>query len=114
LLFIFEQQKTLHQLVIPIQKSDGNMKKGNSEKHEVALTTLKKGEIATVSCIRVGRGKGRVFEKRLMDMGLTPGNEVSVVKSAPFHGPMEICVRGSRLAVGRGMAERIFVEKDKE
>jgi len=50
------------------------------------------------------------FEKRLMDMGLTPGTKVTVVKSAPFHGPLEILVRGSRLALGRGMAERIFVE----
>ena len=53
-----------------------------------------------------------MFEKRLMDMGLTPGTRVMVVKSAPFHGPIEIRVRGSRLALGRGMAERIFVEKE--
>jgi len=48
-----------------------------------------------------------------MDMGLTPGTTVTVVKSAPFHGPLEILVRGSRLALGRGMAERIFVEKER-
>jgi DtxR family Mn-dependent transcriptional regulator len=90
------------------------MKEGSSEKREVALTALRKGETGTVSSIRAGHGRGRVFEKRLMDMGLTPGTKVSVVKSAPFHGPIEIRVRGSRLAVGRGMAERIFVEKGKE
>jgi DtxR family Mn-dependent transcriptional regulator len=90
------------------------MKEGSSEKREVALTALRKGETGTVSSIRAGHGRGRVFEKRLMDMGLTPGTKVSVVKSAPFHGPIEIRVRGSRLAVGRGMAERIFVEKEKE
>jgi Fe2+ transport system protein FeoA len=90
------------------------MKKGNSEKREIALTALKKGETGTVSSIRARHGKGGMFEKRLMDMGLTPGTKVSVVKSAPFHGPVEIRVRSSRLAVGRGMAERIFVEKDTE
>jgi Fe2+ transport system protein FeoA len=90
------------------------MKKGNSEKREVALTALKKGETGTVSSIKAGPGKGRIFEKRLMDMGLTPGTKVSVVKSAPFHGPIEIRVRSSRLALGRGMAERIFVEKETE
>jgi DtxR family Mn-dependent transcriptional regulator len=89
------------------------MKKRNSKKHEVALTALKKGETGTVNSIEVGYGKNRVFEKRLMDMGLTPGTQVTVVKSAPFHGPMEIRVRGSRLALGRGMAERIFMEKEK-
>jgi DtxR family Mn-dependent transcriptional regulator len=90
------------------------MKRGNSKRHEVKLTELKEGKTGTVSSIRAGHGRGRVFEKRLMDMGLTPGTKVTVVKSAPFHGPIEIRVRGSRLAVGRGMAERIFVEKETE
>ena len=59
-----------------------------------------------------GSTKDSGFEKRLMDMGLTPGTKVTVVKSAPFHGPFEVLVRGSRLALGRGMAERILVEKE--
>jgi DtxR family Mn-dependent transcriptional regulator len=46
-----------------------------------------------------------------MDMGLTPGTGVMVVKSALFHGPLEVSVRGSRLALGRGIAERIYVVK---
>ncbi len=46
-------------------------------------------------------------------MGLTPGTEVTVVNSAPLNGPLEIRVRGSRLAIGRGMAERIFVEVER-
>ena len=48
--------------------------------------------------------------KRLTDLGLTPGTEVTVVKSAPFQGPLEIFVRGSRLAIGRGMGNRILME----
>lgn len=40
----------------------------------------------------------RGFERRLMDMGLTPGTVIVVVKSAPFHGPIEVIIRGSRLA----------------
>jgi len=42
-------------------------------------------------------------------MGLTPGTRVMIVKSAPFHGPIEVYVRGSRLAIGRGMADRVLV-----
>ena len=42
--------------------------------------------------------------------GLTPGTRVKVIKSAPFRGPMEILVRGSRLALERGMAERVYME----
>jgi len=94
------------------------MERRNSEGREVPLTALKDGQAGTVSSIKTGHGKGWGrgwgFEKRLMDMGLTPGTRVTVVKSAPFHGPLEILVRGSRLILGRGMAERIFVEIKKE
>ena len=87
-------------------------------RREVPLTALRDGEAGTVTSIKAGHGRGRGrgwgSEKRLMDMGLTPGTRVTVVKSAPFHGPVEILVRGSRLALGRGMAERIFVETEKE
>jgi DtxR family Mn-dependent transcriptional regulator len=77
---------------------------------------LKAGETATVVSIDAtsSKGWGRRgrwgFEKRLMDMGLTPGTKVTVIKSAPFHGPIEVLVRGSRLALGRGVAERVLVE----
>ena len=94
------------------------MERRNSEGREVPLTALRGGETGTVTSIKAGHGKGWGrgwgFEKRLMDMGLTPGTRVTVVKSAPFHGPLEILVRGSRLILGRGMAERIFVEIKKE
>jgi Fe2+ transport system protein FeoA len=49
----------------------------------------------------------------LEDMGLTPGTRIEVVRSAPFHGPIEIHVRGSRLAIGRGMARRILLRVEK-
>jgi DtxR family Mn-dependent transcriptional regulator len=96
----------------PSEKLANNMEKRNTERSKVPLTALKKGEAGTVASISAGHGKGGGFEKRLMDMGLTPGTRVTVVKSAPFHGPLEVLVRGSRLALGRGMAERIFVEKE--
>jgi Fe2+ transport system protein FeoA len=53
------------------------------------------------------------FAKRLSDLGLTPGTKVTVVKSAPFNGPLEVSVRGSRLAIGRGMASRILVDVER-
>jgi DtxR family Mn-dependent transcriptional regulator len=99
-------------------KAGDCMEKRNLENREVPLTALKDKATGTVTSIKSGRGRGRGrgwgFEKRLMDMGLTPGTKVTVVKSAPFHGPLEVLVRGSRLALGRGMAERIIVETAKE
>jgi Fe2+ transport system protein FeoA len=64
---------------------------------------------------RGGRKHFRVarFAKRLSDLGLTPGTKVTVVKSAPFNGPLEVSVRGSRLAIGRGMASRILVDAER-
>ena len=91
------------------------MEKRETERVELPLTALKNGESGIITSIKAGRGRGRGgrdwgFKKRLMDMGLTPGTRITVVRSAPFHGPLEVSVRGSRLALGRGMAERIFVE----
>ena len=93
------------------------MDKRNAERFSSPLTTLKNGEIGIITTIisgpRGGKGGGWRFEKRLMDLGLTPGAQVTVVKSCPFSGPVEILVRGSRLALGRGMAERVLVEARK-
>jgi len=76
---------------------------------EVPLAMLRDGETGIVVSVKSGYGRAWGLKKRLMDMGITPGTRITVVKSAPFHGPMEILVRGYRLAIGRGMAERIFV-----
>jgi len=87
---------------------------------ELRLSNLRSGESGIIISIGASRGRGRGhgrrarggwrFGKRLEDMGLTPGTEVTVVRSAPLNGPLEVRVRGSRLAIGRGMAEKIFVE----
>lgn len=52
---------------------------------------------------------GQVATKRLVDMGLTPGTRIKLLKKA-FFGPLEIEVRGSRLVLGRGLATKILVK----
>jgi len=71
------------------------------------LTDLKKGEKGMIVSI-LG---GWCVVKRLEELGLTPGTEITMKKSAPFRGPVEISVRGSRLAIGRGVAMKIVVKK---
>lgn len=66
---------------------------------------LKSGEKGVVVEIKGGKG----IIQRLLDMGLTPGNEIRVTKSLPS-GPIEVLVRGSRLAISRGIAMKILVE----
>jgi ferrous iron transport protein A len=47
--------------------------------------------------------------KRLMEMGITPGISVRVVKTAPLGCPIEIQVRGYHLALRKNEAEAIEV-----
>lgn len=47
--------------------------------------------------------------RRLMEMGVLPGAVVRVVKSAPLGCPLEIEVRGYRLALRRAEAQHVSV-----
>nr|MDO8097824.1 FeoA family protein [Candidatus Njordarchaeota archaeon] len=96
------------------------------------LTDLEKGEkgivvdVETENCPEKGRGFRRRMRhrgsacgtrcasrwgsiQRLMELGLTPGTEVTILNSAPFYGPLEVCVRGCKIALGRELASRILV-----
>ena len=54
-------------------------------------------------------GEGAV-KRRIMDMGITKGVEISVRKVAPLGDPIEITVRGSELSLRKADAENIEVE----
>lgn len=62
------------------------------------------GEVVQVVDIRAGRG----LTRRLSDMGLTPGISIKVINSQR-PGPVAIDLRGSRLVLGHGVAQKIFV-----
>jgi DtxR family Mn-dependent transcriptional regulator len=70
------------------------------------LSNLKPGEKGHVAFIRGGKKACQ----RLLDMGLTKGAKIRVLNAAPFKGPIEVSVRGSSLAIGRGLASHVFVE----
>jgi len=46
---------------------------------------------------------------RLLEMGLTPGVEVTVVGTAPLGDPVELELRGYRLSIRRNEASRVVV-----
>lgn len=54
-------------------------------------------------------GEGAV-KRRIMDMGITKGVEVSVRKLAPLGDPIEITVRGYELSLRRADAKMIEVK----
>lgn len=49
--------------------------------------------------------------RRLAEMGLTPGVEIKLLRKCPFRGPIEIEVRGVALALGYGVASKVFVKQ---
>lgn len=54
-----------------------------------------------------------VVSRRLMEMGVVPGVNVRVLKSAPFGDPIEIRLLGYNLAVRRNEAAAINILSDK-
>jgi DtxR family Mn-dependent transcriptional regulator len=76
----------------------------------ISVSSLKKGQVGKIALIRGGHN----VLQRLLDMGLTPGTEIHVVKVGPLGGPVELAVRGSKLALGRGVASKVFVELENQ
>ena len=72
-----------------------------------------------LSGLRVGQ-KARIVDIngndgiaiRLMEMGLTEGEVISVVGFAPLGDPIEFEIRGYRLSLRKAEADRVAVELD--
>lgn len=69
------------------------------------LNDVKTGETAKIARLL---GEGAV-KRRIMDMGLTKGTEVTVRKVAPLGDPIEITVRGYELSIRKDEASKIEV-----
>jgi ferrous iron transport protein A len=50
--------------------------------------------------------------QRLLEMGLTKGTNVELIRFAPMGDPIEISVRGYRLSLRRVEAESVIVSKN--
>ncbi|MEW6624023.1 MAG: metal-dependent transcriptional regulator [Bacillota bacterium] len=70
------------------------------------LSELKPGDKGKI--IRIA-ARGTV-KRRLLDMGITTGSEVAVLRVAPLGDPLEIMVRGYNLCLRKDEAASIFVE----
>lgn len=70
------------------------------------LSYLKKNEVGTVAFIKAGKQACQ----RLLDLGFTKGTEFKIVNAAPFKGPIEVQIRDTNIALGRGLAGQVFVE----
>ena len=73
------------------------------------MRTLKDVKIGeTVRVAKVG-GEGAI-KRRIMDMGITKGVTIKVMKVAPLGDPIEITVRGYELTLRKADCQNIEVE----
>ena len=73
------------------------------------MKTLKEIKIGKTATVVKVHGEG-ALKRRIMDMGITKGVEISVRKVAPLGDPLEITVRGYELSLRKADAELIEVE----
>ena len=73
----------------------------------IPLKSLKDGQSGQVEKIELEGATKR----RLIEMGITPGTRVGVLKRAPLGDPIEILLRGFSLTIRGTDAERIFVSE---
>lgn len=71
---------------------------------EKELVTLKKGEEGRVKFIDAGRCATR----RLYEMGLNIGAPIKIIKNDT--GPIIVSLAGNKIALGRGLAEKVLLE----
>lgn len=73
------------------------------------MKTLRETKIGESVKVKKLHGEGAV-KRRIMDMGITKGVEVTVRKLAPLGDPIELTVRGYELSLRKADAEMIEVE----
>ena len=71
--------------------------------------TLDQLEIGKTAKITAVGGEG-ALRLRLLDMGITPGCIVTLIRKAPFGDPVQILVRGYQLSLRVADAKKIIVK----
>ena len=71
--------------------------------------TLRDVRIGDTVTVKKLTGAGAI-KRRIMDMGITKGVQVTVRKVAPLGDPIEVTVRGYELSIRKGDAEMVEVE----
>lgn len=81
----------------------------NTAKAQImALSELRPGDEAVIHAFR----RHQADETYLMEMGLTAGTRVKIIKFAPLGDPIELRVRGYHLSIRHSEAENILVKKE--
>ena len=74
---------------------------------ETTLDQIYENKKVRVIDIRGGPG----IRRRLSQMGIHPGDVITLLRLGALRGPVLIEVHGSQVALGRGVASKIIVEE---
>ena len=83
-----------------------NDNNGKSARKIDTLDHLQPGKSCEI--LSIANQSGAV-KRRLIDMGLTPGTKVTLVKIAPFGDPLEVALRGYEMSLRKADAAQITV-----
>lgn len=101
--FAEDAQSALDSLETPLAPERGSLYRFN-----LPLSELRPGQCGTVQRL-LGTAQRRL---RLLEMGLTPGTHIKVLRAAAFGGPLDVLVRGYQLSLRREEAALIWLGED--
>ena len=73
------------------------------------LKQLDEFTLGETGLIKKVGGEGKI-RRRLFDMGVTPGAEVTLRKKAPLGDPLEVTIRGYELTLRKTEAQLVTME----
>ena len=77
---------------------------------EVNLRKMKEKQSGTIKSVKVGGELGR----RIREMGLVPGTEITIQGRAPLYDPVALRVMGGTLTLRNNEADHIVVDVPEE
>ena len=78
------------------------------------MTTLNKLTPGMTAVVTKVNGKDRLLRRHILEMGVTPGTEITLVKTAPLGDPLELYLRGYTMTLRKEDAARIEVRPKEE
>lgn len=88
----------------------GTGSRGSMYRAGVSLADLRPGECGTVRRL-IAPQQTRL---RLLEMGLTPGTHIRLLRAAAFGGPVDILIRNYHLSLRRDEAEGVWLDDTEE
>ncbi len=77
---------------------------------QINMRTMKINQSGVITSVKVGGELGR----RIREMGLVPGTEITIKQRAPLYDPVALRVMGGTLTLRNNEADHIIVEVENQ